>query len=72
MATTDNSKTVDAVYFLNSQIPRTGATHFTDLDVCLAAADIVGAEKVRGAQKVRNLWRIYVNTTTARCQEGFF
>ncbi len=66
MATTDSTKTVDAVYFLNSQIPRSGGTNFTDLDVCLAAADIVGAENVRGAQRIRNLWRIYVNNATAR------
>ena len=65
MASTENAKTIDPVYFLNSQLPRTEGTLYNELDVCLAAADILDAVNVRGAQKIRNLWRIYVNTENA-------
>ena len=69
MASADNAKTdktVEAVYFLNSQILRFVETTITELDVCLATADIVGTDNVRGSQRIRNLWRVYVNNEAAR------
>ncbi len=61
-----NKQTVDAVYFTNSQLSQTGSALPSEHDVCLAAADTVGIKEVRGAQRIRNLWRIYVNTSEAR------
>ena len=58
------SKTVNPLYFLNSDI--VGPDYPNEYDVCCAAVDVVGDINVRGAQKIRNLWRVYVETQEAR------
>lgn len=56
----NQEKSTLPVFFLEKE------NNFSTYDVCAAVSEVVGSERVTGAQKIRSLWRIYINTEEAR------
>ena len=56
------------VFFLNRSVPLQEGEFMRSIEVCNAMAQVIGSSKVEGAQRIRNLWRLYIKTEEARVQ----
>lgn len=45
---------------------KSGELRCSEYDVCFSTEKVTGSDTVRGAQRIRNLWRIYLKTSSSR------
>ena len=57
---------VPPVFVLDSSLSTRNGRSVFGLDLCVACEDVSGFDTVYGAQKIRNVWRIYSKTAHAR------
>ena len=57
---------VGPMFFKNNDIITRQDEDLTVLEVCLAAESVSGNNTIRGAQRIRNLWRIYAMSAETR------
>lgn len=74
-STSSRAEPVEPVFFLNSEVPQHDNNWLTTYEICTAVSEVVDepkppedAEKsvIDGAQKIGNLWRIYLLDSEAR------
>ena len=61
----EQEQSVMPLFFMNSTVI-TDRENLTTLDVCEAAANVINSSNVVGAQKIQNVWRIYIHNTESR------
>ena len=49
------------LFFKNNDIVGREDDELNVLEVCLAAENVAGEWTIKGAQRIRNLWRVYLN-----------
>lgn len=65
----ENRKTVEPLFFLNSEVNQEAGKWLDTLEICLAVCDVVTDDSVvEGAQRIGGLWRIYLTNVDARAQ----
>ncbi len=56
---------IEPLYIKNNDLP---SKDLKPIDICYAAANKIGVGKIDGAQRIRNIWRLYLKDKRARAE----
>ena len=66
MESAGTSVRVEPVFFKNSDVPQANNKWLGIYEMCMACSSVVKKDHVAAAQKIGDLWRIYLNDDTVR------